>query len=326
MLFLNEDLFNNESQLNSFLTGLNNHIEFNIKILNMYKSILLDYTLKIAIPPDNVDTSNNVEQIITILTKLKYFFALYNQAIESAKLLQDNYNKLKIPYELSELQNYYDIYIEKLSEIESAQLELSDFFVETTELLNYKIPDIKNEPPSNILNDNAILETEENIPLTSNSDTIPKEVEEKPNLNKTNSNTESENDNLCYPENTLIISETTGTVLLPYLKNELSKFENELTDKNELIKKYYIVPIEKYKNPVLSRFREAFKLMRNIEKKSIFESIDLGMELSFNSKLHPAIISACRNLDELDIYLDYLDNNQTDKYNCFSITFEIPPL
>ena len=32
------------------------------------------------------------------------------------------------------------------------------------------------------------------------------------------------------------------------------------------------------------------------------------------------------NLDELDIYLDYLDNNQTDKYNCFSITFEIPPL
>lgn len=326
MLFLNEELFKNESQLTSFLTGLKNHIEFNIKILNMYKSIVLNYTLKIAIPPENVDTSNNVEQIIDFLAKLKYFFDLYNQAMESAKLLQDNYNKLKTPYELSELQNYYDIYIEKLSEIESAQLELSAFFVETTELLKYKIPDIKNESTSNILNEDSILATEENIPLTSNSDNIPKEVEEKPSLNKKNSNTESENDNSCYPENTLIISEITGTVLLPYVKNELSKFENEVTDINEFIKKYYIVPIEKYKNPVLSRFREAFKLMRNIEKKSIFESIDLGMELSFNSKLHPAIISACRNLDELDIYLDYLDNNQTDKYNCFSIKFEIPPL
>lgn len=49
------------------------------------------------------------------------------------------------------------------------------------------------------------------------------------------------------------------------------------------------------------------------------------MELLFNYNLHPAIISACKNIDELDIYLDYLENNETDKFNCFNIKFEIAP-
>ena len=309
MLFLNAELFNDKCQLNSFMTQLGNYIKFNIKTLSMYKSILINYTLKIATELDSDDINNNAEQTINFLSKLKYFLSLNDKAIESAEFLQDNYNKLKIPYELSELQDYYNIYNEKISEIVSAQLELNNFFVEASEILNYKITDKKNsEQKSN--------ETK-NIHLNLTSDT-QKEVE--------NMLTFSENNNLNYPENTLIISELSGTVLLPYKKSELNKFKNESTDINYLIRKYYLVPIKKYKSPILSRFREAFKLMRNIEKKSIIEAIDLGMELSFNSKLHPAIISACRNLNELDIYLDYLDNNQTDKFNCFSIIFEISPL
>ena len=55
-------------------------------------------------------------------------------------------------------------------------------------------------------------------------------------------------------------------------------------------------------------------------------AFDLGTELLFNYNLHPAIISACRNLDELDIYLDYLENNETENFKCFSIIFEIPPV
>ena len=148
-------------------------------------------------------------------------------------------------------------------------------------------------------------------------------IRDRPN---TDSSSCIKNDDVIYPENTLIISEISKTVLLPYKKSELDSLEDISVNKNDLIRKKYVVPIENYKSPALSRFREAFKLMRNIEKKSIIEAIDLGIELSLNSKLHPAIISACRNLDELDIYLDYLDNNQTDKFDCFSIKFEIAPL
>ncbi len=67
-------------------------------------------------------------------------------------------------------------------------------------------------------------------------------------------------------------------------------------------------------------------MIRNKEKKSIIEAFDLGIKLTFNYNLHPAIITACSTLDELDIYLDYLENNETDKFDCFKITFEIAPV
>ena len=45
----------------------------------------------------------------------------------------------------------------------------------------------------------------------------------------------------------------------------------------------------------------------------------------FNYKLNPIIISACRNLDELDIYLDCLEENELDDFTCFEIRFEVSP-
>ena len=306
MLFFNEELFNNKEQLNLFMAKIQENIKFNIKILSMHKSILLNYVLKIVDEPILENSIDNAEQTIDFLTKLQYFLGLVNQNTECVEFLQSNYNKLKIPFELSELQEYYNIYNEKISEINSSQLELNNFFAETSKILSYMIPNKEHKE---------------------NTEQKEQKIAEEPSaLANTDSNNSIENNDLIYPENTLIISEISKTVLLPYKKSELDNLEDVSVNKNDLIRKKYVVPIEKYKSPALSRFREAFKLMRNIEKKSMIEAIDLGIELSLNSKLHPAIISACRNLDELDIYLDYLDNNQTDKFDCFCIKFEIAPL
>ena len=65
--------------------------------------------------------------------------------------------------------------------------------------------------------------------------------------------------------------------------------------------------------------------MRNRQKCSIMESLDLALELSYNSSLNPAIITACKNLDELDIYLDYLEANELDKFNIFEIQYDLLP-
>ena len=305
LLFFNEELFNNKEQLNLFMAKIQENIKFNIKILSMHKSILLNYVLKIVDEPILENSIDNAEQTIDFLTKLQYFLGLVNQNTECVEFLQSNYNKLKIPFELSELQEYYNIYNEKISEINSSQLELNNFFAETSKILSYMIPNKEHKE---------------------NTEQKEQKIAEEPSaLANTDSNNSIENNDLIYPENTLIISEISKTVLLPYKKSELDNLEDVSVNKNDLIREKYVVPIEKYKSPALSRFREAFKLMRNIEKKSMIEAIDLGIELSLNSKLHPAIISACRNLNELDIYLDYLDSNQTDKFNCFSIKFEITP-
>ena len=320
MLFFNEELFNNKEQLNLFMAKIQENIKFNIKILSMHKSILLNYVLKIVDEPILENSIDNAEQTIDFLTKLQYFLGLVNQNTECVEFLQSNYNKLKIPFELSELQEYYNIYNEKISEINSSQLELNNFFAETSKILSYMIPNKEHKENT------EPKENKENNEHKENTEQKEQKIAEEPSaLANTDSNNSIENNDLIYPENTLIISEISKTVLLPYKKSELGNFEDVSVNKNDLIREKYVVPIEKYKSPALSRFREAFKLMRNIEKKSMIEAIDLGIELSLNSKLHPAIISACRNLNELDIYLDYLDSNQTDKFNCFSIKFEITP-
>ena len=134
-------------------------------------------------------------------------------------------------------------------------------------------------------------------------------------------------DNLDLKENTLIISETSGQVILPYTKTDLDKLkQNDNKTYEEIIQENYTLPIDLFKIPFVARFREAFKLAHTKEKKSIKFAFDLGTELLFNYNLHPAIITACRDLDELDIYLDYLESNETEKFECFNIIFEIPPV
>lgn len=65
--------------------------------------------------------------------------------------------------------------------------------------------------------------------------------------------------------------------------------------------------------------------MRKKEKASIIESLSLALELYFNTSLNPAIITACKNLDELDTYLDCLSENALDKFSIFNIKYEILP-
>ena len=85
------------------------------------------------------------------------------------------------------------------------------------------------------------------------------------------------------------------------------------------------MPLDKYKNPILSRFKEAYGLMKNKEKASFLESLDLAIELSFNSTLNPAVIAACESKTELDIYLDCLYENELEQFKIFDIKYEINP-
>ena len=132
-----------------------------------------------------------------------------------------------------------------------------------------------------------------------------------------------------YVENTLIISEFSDKVILPFNMSEVKElFENNkdiYSSINDVIYKEYTLPLKSFKSPFISRFKEGYKLMRNKEHASISQSIDLGIELMFNHHIHPAVITACNSLDELDAYLDYIDSNFTTNFNYFKILFEIPP-
>lgn len=128
--------------------------------------------------------------------------------------------------------------------------------------------------------------------------------------------------------NTLLISEIQNKVVLPYTLKDLQKIlDNNQKYKTlqDVIDDVYTFPLDKYKNSSASRFKEAYNLMRKKEKSSVFDSLSLATELTFNSLLNPAIISACKNLDELDVYLDCLSSNELDKFDLFKIKYEILP-
>jgi len=132
---------------------------------------------------------------------------------------------------------------------------------------------------------------------------------------------------LLNDNNSLIISEAENQVLLPYKASTvLELFEKGNYDSLEdIIAEKYTLSNEQYSNTIKARFSEAFKLMREKEKKSFFSAVSLGLELMFNFSLNPAIITACNNLRELNIYLDFLEENEADKFPLFKVIYKVSP-
>ena len=138
---------------------------------------------------------------------------------------------------------------------------------------------------------------------------------------------ERDTSSIC-DNNTLLISEETQKVYLPYTIEEVMrklKNSNEYQTIEEVIENEYTLPLSMYKNPIVSRFKEAYMFMRVKEKSSVYAALDLAVELMFNSNLNPAIIRACRDLKELNIYLDCLYENEVDKFDCFKIVYKVLP-
>lgn len=132
---------------------------------------------------------------------------------------------------------------------------------------------------------------------------------------------------MSYIENTLIISEEQKKVILPYTINKVKEilFNNkEYSSLQDVIDKLYTKPINYYRFSAIARFRETYKLVKEREHGSKTKALELAFELLLNYNLHPAIITACKNLDELDIYIACLEDNTLDEFEFFDIKYEIP--
>ena len=150
--------------------------------------------------------------------------------------------------------------------------------------------------------------------------------EESVILNDEKSAIKANNEDL--QENTLIISEISNKVVLPYTIEELSKFLEEKPDYedfNDVIDKEFTIPLKHYKYTAISRFKEGMELALKRSGLSHLKALSLSLELLANYNLHPAIITACKNIDELDIYLSCLEDDELDEFNLFNIKFEMLP-
>ena len=130
---------------------------------------------------------------------------------------------------------------------------------------------------------------------------------------------------------TLLISNFDEKVYLPYSKEEIELYLDMFSDKyqtaKEVVDNEFTFPLQYFsETSYLARFREAYALYKDREGKSVIESIKFAFKQMKNSSLQPAIIAACRTLDELDVYIDCLDKNELEDFKIFKIKYELYPM
>lgn len=304
---------------------------------NVKKGILSDTMQRFANYADTVAPKEKNDSIAFFLNNFKNSLAIANTNIFLLNNLLNILNELlnikenknekndKGDKEFFEKLDKYNVSFMEANEIilnNTIQIEqtlshilsFSEFAFDSKNKLNNLITNIANK---NLVNLN--VEENKTIVDTTSINNIP--VDES---------LIQEFDKEEHPENTLVVSEKEGIVLLPFTLREINTIYIENRDKytsfKQIIEEKFTVKFDEYRNPALARFREAFKLMRIKERASVIKAFELGMELFFNYNLHPAIISACKSLDELDIYLDYLEDNETHKFDCFKIIFDMAPI
>ncbi len=284
----------------------------------------------------------NIQQIISLYdNKKSNLLAITNNMIEITDAITKN--NLDHFYEtVSLLKNCF----EQINNIEKLATKLSQNLIETIGLYDKSLEMNKEEIKANLVEYNMqkdelshkILEFENRNASIMNSaislclTLINKKAKNQNfivnNINAKN-NIKVDIELEPHDHNRLIISEKTQKAYLPFFYCDIKKiFENSKSSYQTLqdvVNDLYVLPLSKFKNSSIARFRESFHLIRNKENGSITKALDLGLELMFQYNLNPIIIAACRNLDELDIYLDCLNENELDDFSCFEIKFEVSP-
>ena len=319
-------IFNNTNDLINGLQVEDETLKFHLHSMKKTKNILLRHIQNFANSNNSIDL-NSVNTVANLLNSLKASLNYCNENIAYIESLINSFNIVldcannNIPNFKNSLDEYNAKYVASYKYIIENFKTIDNCIYEVSKNSEIQFPDLNTKTNSDIQSDYVYTQNQQesntDIYLNNTSSSM---VENSSSAETTNSKK--------YVENTLIVSERNGNVVLPYtvseLNNILEQHPNRYYSIDSIIAKKYTMPLKNFKNSFISRFREAFKLMRHKEHSSIRDALDLGLELMFYYKLHPAIISGCKNLEELDTYLDYLEMGRVDKFDCFKIIFELP--
>ena len=129
----------------------------------------------------------------------------------------------------------------------------------------------------------------------------------------------------------LKISELDNKIYFPYTKqdlvNKIVENKDTYSSIDEIINTYFVKSRTPYKNhPAVMRFKAVYHLLHNKENKSRGESFRYASKFMIRRDLNPAIIDALKSSEELDKYLECIKNVSFEKFDLFTIIFEVHPL
>ena len=284
-------------------------------LLQNFESNLVTLNLKIA---EQENKSNEVKCLFDTLSKTNSV-----SRIDTKKDYSEEINKI------SEEFNHN---VEKLNSLKSLLIDINSDFISlsrkgfTSDGTSANLKEKINSYFSiyeQIKNDIALSDVK--------IDSFVKEINYLDSSNPTETVIEETNKKDIQSKDTLIISEKDNKVFLPYTVSEIQsymeKYPKEYKSLEYVINKEFILPLDYYtKHPSLARFREAYSLIRDREAKSVFDALKYALNIMFKYDLNPAIISACKTEEALNLYIECLENKDLSKFNLFKIEFRLNPL
>ena len=279
------------------------NINSEVIVINSYLSLQTALTEQLSVFINSKINKSSLDSAIVNLNRLKQNIVLLNNLLDVLENLKSTMSFLTDSGLETYIKDYNSLYSTNITTIFTYTNKIQEFIRD----ISLEIMGIEKKNTDSIIVDS----------LNNNSNYIYSNV----------TNTDSPCNLLV--NNTLVISEVRKQVILPYnLENVKTYFNNNL-DKyssiEEVIKQNYVYPISHFKPFAISRFKEAYKLMRKKEHSSRMNALSLAFELLTNYNLHPAIIASCKSIDDLDIYLACLEDDRLDNFSKFGIKYEIPP-
>lgn len=309
---------------------IKNQIESDYKELENYKN---SYSKRISLYNLYLDTMQVFENGIIeknnlnkekMEEKIKVFQVQINKINSSLEVLTNLLNDINATGKINVEKKILNKYNQKYKEIKNNYIANSIFEEHTTEsyinaLMSDLAKTLENMKEEYIKDMNKIIEEKNDMQYIEDKEYTIEPKEEK-----------VENSAELKSNNTLLISEKLGKVVLPYraeevleiLKNENNKYNSA----DEVIEDKFVRKLSDFKIQFASRYKETMKLARERENYSFGDAVLLATEMMKKRFLHPAIISACRTLNELDVYLDCLDKNELEDFKIFKIQYELYPM
>lgn len=265
-----------------------------------------EISTEVVIEEDTTDTKSTIEETVTekIVEKEPVVEEVAEENTTKSEAVVENSTEESPEKEES---------IEKLQENETSVEEIVKENVTEIESIPQKEPVIETVVEENI---------EKSVEKVSETETPTEEVVEE-KTTETEPVIEENDSEINFAERTLLIDNEAQIAILPYSLLDLEEFFSENPEKyssiNDIIEKEYTVSLDNYENTSISRFKQTFKLAKEKSNLSFFESLNYANKLLFENQVEPIVIAACSTIDELETYLDCLNNDVLDKFDYFTI-------
>lgn len=259
----------------------------------------------------NVEENISLEDNLTIEEEP----SLIETSVEEEVIEENNEEVTPVSDETEDVAE--EVIEENNEEIAPVSDETEDVTEEVVEENNEETAPVSNEIEE-VVEEEIVEENNEEIaPVSDEIEDVAEEVVEE----EINEETEFSQEQL--EEKTLVICKEDDIAILPYSFTDLEEFFSDNPEKyssiQDIIEQEYTVSLKDYENTSFARYKEAYKLAKDKSNLSLPQSVTYAKKLLLENDVLPIVIASCKNIDELDNYLDCLDSNKLEDFKYFKI-------